>query len=361
MIVTERVLAGGGREGQDDQTLPSPQFFVRDVPVFGDLVLSPMDGYSDMPFRLLCRELGSAMSYTEFVNVDALRYGTYAPDAIAWRKLRFDPSEHPMTFQIYGHVEEKIVETAVRLQELGPDIIDINMGCYVKDVAERGAGSGMLRDPNKIARLFAALSKALTVPVTGKIRLGWDAGTRNYLTVAHVLEDNGASLIAVHGRTKEQAYHGSADWDAIAEVKQAVSIPVVGNGDVRTVADIAAIRARTGCDAVMIGRGAIGNPWIFARKDRLQVSFDDKIALMRRHFALNLEFYGERIGLILFRKHAARYLHGLPGEAEIRLPLLTCTTVDDVYRLMDALEQAAAVRMAAGEHKIARPAAIAKG
>ncbi len=345
-MLVERTEPAGGADGLGDRTLPSPQFFVRDIPVFGDLVLSPMDGYSDMPFRLLCRELGSAMSYTEFVNVEALRHGTHAPDAIAWRKLRFDPSEHPMTFQIYGHVEERIVETAMRLQELGPDIIDINMGCYVKDVAERGAGSGMLREPAKIARLFAALSRALTVPVTGKIRLGWDEGTRNYLTVAHILEDNGASLIAVHGRTKEQAYHGSADWDAIAEVKQAVKIPVLGNGDVRTVADIADIKARTGCDGVMIGRGAIGNPWIFSRKDRLQVSFDDKIALMRRHFALNLEFYGQRIGLVLFRKHAARYLHGLPGEAEIRLPLLTCTTVDDVQRLMDALEEAQRVASA---------------
>ncbi len=368
MLVTDGIELVRGADGLDDQTLPSPQFFVRDIPVSGDLILSPMDGYSDMPFRLLCRELGSAMSYTEFVNVDALRYGTYAPDAIAWRKLRFDPSEHPMTFQIYGHIEDKILETAVRLQELGPDIIDINMGCYVKDVAERGAGSGMLRDPNKIARLFAALSKALAVPVTGKIRLGWDEGTRNYVTVAHVLEDNGASLIAVHGRTREQAYHGNADWDAIAEVKQAVRIPVIGNGDVRTVADIAAIKTRTGCDGVMIGRGAIGNPWIFSRKDRLQVSFEDKIALMRRHFALNLDFYGERIGLILFRKHAARYLHGLPGEAEIRLPLLTCTTINDVHRLMDALEERAAAKVAEAaaravevERKKAQPAAMAKG
>ncbi|MBI4785931.1 MAG: tRNA dihydrouridine synthase DusB [Chloroflexi bacterium] len=314
-------------------------FRVREIPICGDLILSPMDGYSDLPFRLLCRELGSAMSYTEFVNVDALRFGDHKPNNIAWRKLKYDPSEYPMTFQIYGHDEDRIVETAIRLQDLGPDIIDLNMGCYVKDVAERGAGSGMLRDPAKIGRIFARLSTQLRVPVTGKIRLGWDDATRNHVTVAKILEDNGASVVAVHARTKEQAYRGEADWDAIAEVKQAVRIPVIGNGDVKSVADIARIKAHTGCDGVMIGRGAIGNPWIFSRLDRDQVPAQDKIALMRRHFALNLDFYGERIGLVLFRKHAAKYIHGVPGADRLRLALLTCNTPEEVECLIAELAQ----------------------
>jgi nifR3 family TIM-barrel protein len=278
------------------------------------------------------------MSYTEFVNVDALRLGSNKPDAIAWRKLRAGPAEHPMTFQIYGHDEDRLVDTSERLQELGPDIIDINMGCYVKDIAERGAGSGMLRDPAKIGRLFTRLSRSLKIPVTGKIRLGWDEFSRNYLTVARTLEDSGACLIAVHGRTKDQGYKGYADWNAIAEVKAFVRIPVIGNGDIKSVADIDRIKALTGCDGLMIGRGAIGNPWIFSRKDRTDVTFRDKIALMRRHFALNISFYGERIGLVLFRKHAARYLHSLPGERDLRLPLLTCTTIPEVERLLDELE-----------------------
>jgi tRNA-dihydrouridine synthase B len=215
------------------------------------------------------------------------------------------------------------VETAVRLQDYGPDIIDINMGCYVKNIAERGAGSGMLCQPDKIARVFSQLSLRLTIPVTGKIRLGWDESSRNYTTVARVLEDSGASLVAIHGRTKAQAYKGDADWDAIAEARQAVRIPVIGNGDVRTPADIDRMRAYTGCDGVMIGRAAIGNPWIFAGKGRHEVTLAEKAALMRRHLALNLDFYGPRVGLVLFRKHAAKYIRDLPGEEQLRIPLLT--------------------------------------
>jgi tRNA-dihydrouridine synthase B len=311
-----------------------PAFLVENIPILGDLILSPMDGYSDLPYRWLCRELGSAMSYTEFVNVDSLfRRGTR--DEIAWRKLAFDPAEQPMVFQIYGHDEDRIVETAIRLQDHGPDIIDINMGCYVRKVAERGAGSGMLRDPAKIARVFARLSQSLRIPVTGKIRLGWDDQTRNYLEVARILEDNGASLIAVHGRTKVQGYTGLADWNAIAEVKQAVKIPVIGNGDVKTVVDIERIKIATGCDAVMIGRAAIGNPWIFSRKNRDEVTLAEKIDLMRRHLQRNLDFYGEHKGLVLFRKHAYRYVTGEHGAAELRRTLMLCDKVDDFNRLLD--------------------------
>jgi nifR3 family TIM-barrel protein len=196
----------------------------------------------------------------------------------------------------------------------------------------------MLRDPGKIGRLFARLTRELHVPVTGKIRLGWDEYTRNYVEVAHVLEDNGASLIAVHGRTKAQAYHGEADWNAIAEVKQAVKIPVIGNGDVKTVADIDRIKAQTGCDGVMIGRGAIGNPWIFSRKDRRDVTPAEKIALMRRHVQLNVEFYGERLGLVLFRKHAVRYIQKLPDGDSMRLPLVHCSAQAEFERILAEYE-----------------------
>jgi nifR3 family TIM-barrel protein len=314
-----------------------PAFHVRDIPIFGRASLSPMDGFSDLPFRLICRELGSSMSYTEFVNVDELA-ATRKRDAKCWRKLEFDPIlERPMTFQIYGHEVDKIVAVARRLQDIEPrpDLIDINMGCYVKSISERGAGSGMLRCPDKMEVLFSRLSRELRIPVTGKIRLGWDDANRNHVENAKRLEDNGASLIAVHGRTKAQGYSGNADWDAIAEVKRAVRIPVIGNGDVKRVADIDRMRAHTGCDGVMIGRAAIGNPWIFAGKDREQVTLAEKIALMRRHLALNLDFYGPKFGLVLFRKHAARYIAGLPNETELRVPLLTATTVEEFDRIMN--------------------------
>lgn len=309
-----------------------PSFFVREIPIYGDAILAPMDGFSDLPFRLICRELGSAMSYTEFTNADGMLQKKL-PESVAQR-LKFDPSENPMTFQIYHHDPDRLLEAAKRVLELGPHIMDLNMGCYVKDIAERGAGSGMLRFPDRIERYFSRASRELPIPVTGKIRLGWDDQSRNYQTIARVLEDNGASLIAVHARTKAQAYHGNADWDAIAEIKQLVKIPVLGNGDVKTVADIARLKNHTGCDGVMIGRGAIGNPWIFSGRDREEVSFDERIVLLRRHLALNLDFYGQRGGLILFRKHAVKYINGLYGAAQLRVPLLTAESVAEFDDLL---------------------------
>lgn len=322
-----------------------PAFFVRDIPIYGDLILAPMDGYSDMPFRLICREMGSAMSYTEFVNVDELQSKKW-PEKTA-RKLIFDPSERPMTFQIYGSDENRLIETAERMLELGPSIIDLNMGCSVKSIAGRGAGAGLLRTPNKIERIFRRLTAALPIPVTGKIRLGWDDRSRNYLEVAKILEESGASLIAVHGRTKEQGYKGQADWDAIAEIKQAVGIPVLGNGDVVTVDDIDRIKAHTGCDGVMIGRGAIGNPWIFARKMPHEVSFEEKVVLVRRHLALNLDFYGQELGLVLFRKHIVKYIESIRTLADFRTRLLTCTRAEEFIALIEEAEGRRALGAAA--------------
>ena len=314
-----------------------PTFHVRDLPVYGDLILSPMDGFSDLPFRSICREFGSAMSYTEFTACEALVRNV----GQALRQLDYLPHEKPqMSFQIFDNNEDRIVEAAIKIEALGPGIIDLNMGCSVSGVSGRGAGAGLLRDPDKIGRIFNRMSKAVHVPVTGKIRLGWDSTTRNYLTVAKMLEDNGASLIAVHGRTKEQAYKGAADWDPIAEVKQAVRVPVIGNGDVKTVADIARIKAHTGCDGVMIGRAAIGNPWIFQRKDREQVTLQDTLTLMRRHLRVMLDYYGDR-GLILFRKHAARYIHAIPGASALRHGLVTAENEARFFDLLDECEMRA--------------------
>jgi len=281
----------------------APSFCVREIPIYGTTVLAPMDGYSDWPFRSLCRSLGSAMSYTEFVKVEKILSRSKEPA----KRLYYEDVERPITFQIYGDDPDLILKAALRIQELNPDIIDINMGCPAKTIADRGAGVGMMPTPLKIAHTFKKLTAALKVPVTGKIRLGWDAN-KNYKLIARIVEENGASLIAIHGRTKEQRYSGEANWDAIAEVKSLVKIPVIGSGDVKTVADIQRMKRHTNCDAVMIGRAAIANPWIFSGLDRQKVSPEFLQKTVHEHLAKSIKFYGEADGQRLFRKYAVQYL-----------------------------------------------------
>jgi len=223
------------------------------------------------------------------------------------KRLYFTEVERPITFQIYGDDPDLILKAALIVEKLNPDIIDINMGCPAKSIADRGAGVGMMPTPLKIARTFRKLTSALKVPVTGKIRLGWD-GNKNYKLIARIVEENGGSLIAIHGRTKEQRYSGDADWDAIAEVKSTVRIPVIGSGDVRSAADIQRMKQHTSCDAVMIGRGAIANPWIFAGYDREQVPPELLHHTVREHLQKSVQFYGEEDGQRLFRKYAVQYL-----------------------------------------------------
>jgi nifR3 family TIM-barrel protein len=281
----------------------TPSFYVRDIPIYGDTILAPMDGYSDWPFRSLCRKLGSAMSYTEFVKVEKILSHSKEPA----KRLYFEEAERPVTFQLYGDDPDLILKAALKVQEWKPDIIDINMGCPAKSIADRGAGVGMMPTPIRVARTFRKLVKMLKVPVTGKIRLGWDRN-KNYKLIARIVEEEGGSLIAIHGRTKEQRYSGDADWDAIAEVKSLVKIPVIGSGDVRTVADIQRMKQHTNCDAVMIGRAAIANPWIFASLDREQVPPELLHQTVHEHLAKSIQFYGEEDGQRLFRKYAVQYL-----------------------------------------------------
>ena len=281
----------------------TPNFYVRDIPIYGDTLLAPMDGYSDWPFRSICRALGSAMSYTEFVKVEKILSRSKEPA----KRLYYEEAERPVTFQIYGDDPDLILKAALIVEQWKPDIIDINMGCPAKSIADRGAGVGMMPSPLRIARTFRMLVKSLKVPVTGKIRLGWDKN-KNYKLIARIVEEEGGSLIAVHGRTKEQRYAGNADWDAIAEVKAAVSIPVVGSGDVRALADIQKMKQHTHCDAVMIGRGAIANPWIFMGLDREDVPHQLLKETVQEHLQKSAQFYGEEDGQRLFRKYAVQYL-----------------------------------------------------
>jgi nifR3 family TIM-barrel protein len=310
---------------------PDTFFRVRDVEIQGDLILAPMDGYSDQPFRSICRELGSAMSYTEFINAIDVLYGHPRLE----EKLAFLPAERPVVYQLFDNDLNRLLEAALRLQERGPDLIDINLGCSARCVSGRGAGAGLLRQPESIAQIFASLSRALRLPLSAKMRLGWDDGSRNYRLVARIIEENGGALIAVHGRTRAQRYAGQADWDAIAEIKQAVSIPVIANGDVRCVADIERIQSHTACDGVMIGRAARGNPWIFARLDRQDVPRQQICQTMLRHLERMLAFYGPEHGLLRFRKHADRYLSHLDLPPGLRQRLLTA---QDAVEFSEALQ-----------------------
>jgi tRNA-dihydrouridine synthase B len=313
----------------------SPTFFVGDAAVYGDAILAPMDGFSDWPFRSLCSKLGSAMSYTEFVRAEAI---TRAFEHVQAR-FTFEETERPVVFQIYADDPDELLEAALRIRELSPDIIDINMGCPSKSVSHHGAGVGMMRTPLKVARTFRKLTAALDIPVTGKIRLGWD-DCRNYRLIARIVEENGGAALAIHGRTKEQSYGGQADWDAIAEVKQMLSIPVIGNGDVKAPGDIDRMKEYTGCDAVMVGRGAIGNPWIFSRMERAQVTDEMVWQMVEEHLEKSVAFYGTRRGLILFRKHATHYLKLQHLPKAVRTNILLQETPQDFLTHLETYYEA---------------------
>jgi tRNA-dihydrouridine synthase B len=309
----------------------SPVLRIGAVPVWGDTLQAPMNRFSDWPFRSLCRELGSAMSYTEFVRADFI---VNAFDHMLPR-LTYIEAERPVVFQIYGDDPDQLLKAALRVQTLSPDIIDINLGCPAETVTDLGAGVSLMRTPLKVAHIFHKLSRVLNVPVTGKIRLGWE-DCRNYQLIARVIEENGGAAIAVHGRTQEQGYRGEANWDAIAEVKQTVRIPVIGNGDVKTVADIENMKRYTGCDAVMIGRAAVGNPWIFAHLDRGQVSPEMLLQMVHQHLNRSLAFYGERKGFILFRRHALAYLKFQSLPRAIRTSIISQNDAGNFLSRLDA-------------------------
>jgi nifR3 family TIM-barrel protein len=251
-------------------------------------------------------------------------------------RLTYQENERPVVFQLYGDDPDELIQAALQVQELGPDIIDINMGCPAKSVANSGAGVGLMRSPLKVARIFNRLNKVLRVPVTGKIRLGWD-DCISYKLIARIVEENGGSLIAIHARTKQQGYNGTANWDAIAEVCQSVHIPVIGNGDVKFVADIQRMKDYTGCEAVMIGRAAMTNPWIFAGLERGQVTPAMLREMVNTHLQRNIDFYGEEDGQRLFRKYAVQYLLLQNLDREARKAILRRHPGGEFAALLDRM------------------------
>ncbi len=279
-------------------------FKVGNIPIKSNLILAPMDGLTDHPFREIIKRFQPGIIFSEFINAyDYLNNHPFFPQQIV-----FSEEQRPFAYQIFDNSPERILQTALYLSEKNPDFIDINMGCSAKTVASRGAGAGLLKEPEKIKQILSVLTNNLSIPITAKIRLGWDDTSLNYLSISKLLEDYGCAMISVHGRTKKQGYLGKANWDAIAEIKQNVLIPVIANGDVNSLNDIQKIIKVTNCDGVMIGRAALRNPWIFSGLDSDQVTLNQRLDLLSDHLDLMVQFYGLESGLILFRKYIKFYL-----------------------------------------------------
>jgi len=288
-----------------------------------DLRLAPMAGVSNAPFRLVCREAGAGPLTSEEIDARALVMGNTKTETLA----RYLPEERPLALQLLGGDAEVLAEAARRLEAAGADGIDLNMGCPVAKIVAKGQGAALMRDPLGAAMIFRTLRKAIAVPFTIKIRGGWDDRAVNAVEIARLAEAEGVDGITVHPRTRSQQFTGRAPWDIIAAVVAAVRLPITGNGDVRSAEDARAMVAATGCAAVMIGRGALGRPWVFTGRE---VSRDERAGMIRRHVALVRAYLPERLALVQLKKHLAWYSEGLPNAACTRPALFAARTADDV-------------------------------
>jgi len=303
---------------------------IKNILIPGKVILAPMDGYTNQPFRLLARRLGSSASYSEFIGAMDIVHNHPSMN----EKLTFSPLERPFAYQLFDNDPERIFKAALILRKRDPDFFDINIGCSARHVSSRGAGAGLLKEPEKITEILELLVKNLDIPITAKIRLGWDDQSLNYLEVSRRIEQAGCSAIAVHARTRQQGYEGIADWSAIREIRKSVSIPVIGNGDVRTFSDIDRMCSETGCDAVMIGRAALSNPWIFSGLDRENVPKLIILQTAKDLLQLMQSFYGDQRGVIYSRKFIAKYIAPYEVEKEIRQNLLTATFSEEVLSIL---------------------------
>ena len=295
------------------------------------VLLAPMEDVTDVSFRLVARELGADAVYTEFISSEALIRAA----AKSLKKLAMLPQERPVAIQIYGG-DPDVMQEAARISEAaGPDFIDINCGCWVKNVAGKGAGAGLLKDPSRMERMVRATVDAVKLPVTVKTRLGWDHDSINILNIAPMLEQAGAKALTIHCRTRSQGHSGEADWKWIPKIKKVVSIPVFLNGDVKTPEDAERAFNETGCDGVMVARAAITNPFIFRQIKEFretgsyrQPTVEERIRLCARHLRHSCEVRGESRGVFAFRKHYAGYLRELYGGSRVRVDLMQITSVD---------------------------------
>ena len=295
---------------------------IGNVTLENNLILAPMAGVSDLPFRLLCRKQGAGLVCMEMVSAKAILYKNRNTEEL----LTIDPKEHPVSLQLFGSDPDIISEIAKQIEERPFDILDLNMGCPVPKVVNNGDGSALMRNPRLAGEIIEKTARAIKKPLTVKIRKGFDDAHVNAVELAHIAQESGAASVAVHGRTREQYYAGQADWDIIRQVKEAVSIPVIGNGDIRTPEDVAAMAEQTGCDGYMIARGAEGNPWIFRQilhyfetgEHLSRPDFSEVTEMLLRHAKMQIDCKGDYTGIREIRKHAAWYTAGYRNSSKLR-------------------------------------------
>ena len=305
------------------------------------VILAPMAGVTDLPFRLLCKEQGAGLLCMEMISAKAVLYKNKNTESL----MQIDPREMPVSLQLFGSEPKIMGEIAARIEDRPFALLDINMGCPVPKVVNNGEGSALMKDPLLAAKIVKAMTERIRKPVTVKIRKGFDEDHINAVEMALRMEEAGASAIAVHGRTREQYYSGKADWEIIARVKEAVQIPVIGNGDVDSPEAAERMIRETGCDGVMIGRAAQGNPWIFSRTIHYletgelpeAPSLTEKKEMILRHGELQIACKGEYIGMREMRKHVAWYLAGFPNAARLRKAACELETMDELRRLLDEI------------------------